>query len=205
MSCSLSRASRGRRRATLSAAVLVISAATAVLPPLAAARSRASCEFQVHVRLSSPLTGHAASGTFHATQLGHADCAGTLANRVVNGSGWLDASGRYSTVRHSIFGDISRCWIGLGTFSFFASAPEFSLNNRRFVRMSSRLTVTSLAGMLMLSGTGRAGEVSLEPPTGEPLTYSGVGAFFPDRGQNCTRTPITSGMLSLRFVVTGPR
>ena len=194
----------GRRCVRVSAVVLILSFVAALLPSLASARSRATCESQLHVRLSSPLTGHPTSGTFHATRLGQAECAGTLANQFMNGTGWLDGSGSYSAGGQTVFGDLGRCWLNSGSFGFVASPPVF-LSNRHFVRTSSTLKVTSIAGALVLSGAGRAGPISPRSPGSERLTYTGVGAFQPDRGQTCTRTPITAGTLSLQLVVTGPR
>ena len=194
----------GRRLVRICAVALIVSATAALLPSLASARSRASCEFQIHVRLSSPLTGHPTSGTFHATRLGEAQCAGTLANQFLDGTGWLDASGSYSTVAQTAFGPLGRCWLNSGSFGLFASPPVF-LSNRRFVRMSSTLKVRSIAGALVFSGAGRAGPISPTSPGSECIAYTGVGAFEPDRGQSCMRTPITSGTLSVQLVVTGSR
>ena len=193
-----------RRCVRVSAVVLILSFVAALLPSLASARSRATCDLQLHVRLSSPLAGQPTSGTFRATRLGRAECAGTLASRFIDGTGWLDGSGSYSAGGQMVFGDLGRCWLNSGSFGFFASPPAF-LSNRRFVRMSSTLKVTSIAGALVLSGAGRAGPISPRSPGSERLTYTGVGAFQPDRGQTCTRTPITAGTLSLQLVVTGPR
>ena len=183
---------------------LVLCVISVLLPALASARSRASCDFSIHVRLSSPLTGHPTSGTFHATRLGQAECAGTLANQFLNGTGWLDGSGSYTTGPQTVFGPLGSCWLRSGNFGFFASPPVF-LTNREFVRMSSELKATSIAGALVLSGTGRAGPISPQSPGSERITYTGVGAFAPDRGQSCMRTPITSGTLSVQLVVTGSR
>jgi hypothetical protein len=194
----------GRRLVRISAVVLVMSATAAVLAPLASARSRASCQFHIHVRLSSPLTGHPTSGSFHATRLGTAECAGTLANQFLDGAGWLDATGSYSTAAQTVFGPLGRCWLSSGSLGYFASPPVF-LSNRRFVRMSSTLKVTSIAGALVLSGSGRAGPISPQSRGSERITYTGVGAFAPDSGQSCMRTPITSGTLSAQLVVTGHR
>ena len=200
----LSYAGPRRRRVRVSAAVLILSFVAALQPSLATARSRATCDFQLHVQLSSPLAGQPTSGTIHATRLGQADCAGTLANQFVDGTGWVDGSGSYSAGGQTVFGDPGRCWLNSGSFGFFASPPVF-LSNRRFVRMSGTTKVTSIAGALVLSGSGRAGPISPQSPGSEPITYTGVGDFHPDRGQSCTRTPITSGTLSVQFVVTGPR
>jgi hypothetical protein len=200
----LSYASPGRRCVCVSAVVLIVSLVAASLPSLAIARSRATRDFQLHVRLSSPLLGQPTSGMFRATRLGQADCAGTLANQFVDGTGWVDGSGSYSAGGQTVFGDLGRCWLNSGSFEFFASPPAF-LSNRRFVRMSSTTKVTSIADALVLSGSGRAGTISPQSPGSEPFTYTGVGDFHPDRGQSCTRTPITSGTLSVKFVVTGGR
>jgi hypothetical protein len=158
----------------------------------------------MHVRLSSPLTGHPTAGTFHATRPGTADCAGTLANRLVDGTGWLEGSGSYSAGAQTVLGPLSRCWLDSGSIAFFAAPPVF-LSTRSFIRMSSTLTMTATAGALLLSGAGRAGPISPRSPGSERTRYTGVAAFHPDRGQSCMATPITSGTLSVRFVVTGPR
>ncbi len=122
----------------------------------------------------------------------------------MDGTGWLDGSGSYTAGGQTVFGPLGRCWLKSGGFGFFASPPVF-LANRRFVRMSSTLKATSIAGALVLSGAGRGGPISPQSPGSERLTYTGVGAFQPDRGQSCTRTPISSGTLSVQVVVTGPR
>jgi hypothetical protein len=73
--------------------------------------------------------------------------------------------------------------------SLLATVPVL-LSNRRFVHLAGTIGLGRLAGTLLLSGSGRAGQVSAFSPGSEHVTYTGIGAFRPDRGENCTGTPV---------------
>lgn len=93
------------------------------------------------------------------------------------------------------------CELGVGRMSLLAAVPVL-LSNRRFVHLAGTIGLGRLAGTLLLSGSGRAGQVSAVSPGSERVTYTGIGAFRPDRGENCTSTPVTSGTLTEQLIIT---
>jgi hypothetical protein len=172
----------------------------------AAAASRAACTMQVHIQLTEALVSTPTAGSFHATQLGRLDCAGTLDGALSDGAGWIDVRGSYQSGRSNPFGrpvaGLGTCSIASSRVSFLAATPRV-LSNRRFIRFSGTVRLTPTAGRLLASGTGRAGTISPISPGSEPVRYTAVGGFQPDRGQTCARTGVRSGTLTERFVITG--
>jgi hypothetical protein len=190
-------------------ALMAVLAAAIVQPSSQAlASSRASCTMQVHVGLTPALSPTSTGGRFHVTRLGSARCEGMLADRIVDGAGWVDADGSY--IAHSYLpagsplAAFDRCTIDIARISFFAAAPE-PLSNRQFVRLEGQLAFHRLASTLIGSGRGRAGTISPISPGSQRLSYSALATFTPDRTPNCTRTSIRAGKLTIYLTITSRR
>ena len=173
----------------------------------ACAATRAACTIRAHIQLSQALNGSAMAGSFRSTRLGTIDCAGTLDGALSDGIGWIDATGSYRSGPSNPFGaplnGFGTCVLESLRVTFLAAAPMV-LSNRWFIRFDGTVRLTEIARLLWATGTGRAGTVSPISPGSEGVRYTGVGGFQPARGQDCTSTPIRSGTLTERFVITGP-
>jgi hypothetical protein len=195
----------GAVRRTACGATVAVLAGIASTPAMAAADTRAICRAVAHVALSRPLTGVKTGGRLRLTSTGELSCAGELGGTLVAGAGSFIARGVYRNGDYNPLGDplggFDTCALGVARLSFFGSAPVF-LSNRRWIRMAGDLRLSPVAQSLVAEGTGRAGSISVESRGSEPVSYSGIGAFLPDPGQDCSITAISSGTLSEQFVVT---
>lgn len=195
------------RRIVCAAATLAAALVGSPASADASAATRAACTMRAHIELSRSLGGVPAAGSFHSTHLGTIDCAGTLDGALSDGIGWIDAGGGYESGQSNPFGapvdGFGTCSLANLRPSFLASAPRFP-SNRRFIYLNGTVHVTPTLGLLLATGSGRAGTISSISPGSEPVTYTAVGAFQPDHGQNCTNAPIQSGTLTERFVIVGP-
>ena len=192
-------------RRTAGCVLVAILAVIASTSAMAAARTRTSCRAVAHIVLSRPLTGAKTGGSFRSTSAGELYCAGELDGTLTAGAGSFSARGTYRNGDYNPLGDplggFDTCALGVARLSFFGSAPVF-LSNRRWIRMAGDLRLAPVARSLLAAGTGRAGSISPESPGSEPVSYSGIGGFLPDPGQDCSIAAISSGTLSAELVVT---
>ncbi len=175
---------------------------------LASTTTRASCQIRVPIALSRPLNGTRQSGSLQSTRLGTIDCAGEIDGVVSDGRGWITATGTYANGEYNPYGNplggFDTCALGTAQVSFFGEAPVF-LSNRRPIRLDGTVRLAPLARALQAAGNGRAGRTSPSSFGSTAVSYSGLGAFTADRGQNCTSVPIRSGVLAETLVILGGR
>jgi hypothetical protein len=195
----------GAVRQIAGGASVAVLAGIASTPAMAAPETRTICRAVAHVALSRPLTGAETGGSLRLTSTGELYCAGELDGTLIAGAGPFIARGVYHNGEYNPLGNplggFDTCALGVARLSFFGSAPVF-LSSRRWIRMAGNLRLSPVAQSLVAEGTGRAGSISVESRGSEPVSYSGIGAFLPDPGQDCSIAAISSGTLSEQFVVT---
>ena len=192
-------------RRTGAGVLVAVLAGSASAHAMIVPRARTICRAVAHVVLSRPLTGTRTGGSLRSTSTGELDCAGELDGTLAAGAGSFTAHGTYHNGEYNPLGNplggLDTCALGVARLSFFGSAPVF-LSNRRWIRLAGDLRLSPVAQSLVVAGTGRAGSISPESPGSERVSYSGIGAFLADPGQDCSLTPISSGTLSEQLVVT---
>ncbi len=192
-------------RRTAGCILVAILAGIASTSAVAAARTRTICRAVAHVVLSRPLTGAKSGGSFRSTSAGELYCAGELDGTLTAGAGSFTARGTYRNGEYNPLGNplggLDTCGLGVARLSFSAAVPVF-LANRRSIRMAGDLSFSPVAQSFLVAGSGRAGAISVESAGSERVTYSGIGAFLGDPGQDCSIAAISSGTLSAELVVT---
>ena len=161
----------------------------------AEAANDAICQFSAHVTLSSPLEQKGARGLFSSDGPGSARCTGTLGGKLATGFGQFATEGSYGAGGVDALTGGDTCLVGSATAMFTATVPVFlPLFGPPDVAISGSEQLQRVAAALVVSGSG-----SVED---DPISYTGVGSFTPDSGQNCITTPISSGTLTEQLVIT---
>jgi hypothetical protein len=196
-----------RKFVLILAAVLTTTLNVVPASATASPATRASCLFRVHIMLSHQLQrGTRTAGTFRSTTLGSVDCAGTFGGTLTDGAGWVQASGSYKNGNYNPLGNpldgFDSCALGTGNVSFLATTPVF-LSNRRPIKFDGTVHLAPIARALFAAGSGRAGLISPLSPGSSALSYTGIGSFTPDHGQDCATVPIRSGTLAETLVIEG--
>lgn len=151
------------------ARVITMLGALAVFGPAisaAHAGNLATCRAENHVRLSP-------SGVVRS-EPGKLDCTGWLGDATKHVPGTFQFTGTYS---------IASCVLSIAGGRFSGTVP------RLIAFMEPRIR---LAGTFALDRGAHTGRGTAD---GEPFATTGAASFSPDSGQDCARTPVSSGIL----------